>query len=131
MDHLKRIKDKMKPWLKDSYLEPGDFCIIWISNVATYAICTDLDQDPAPGWYNAHFIVFDRIPPHKFGFKVEAEHLTGEEFTFKGIPVAIIPLEMSEVIPSWNGQDLVSNNREGDEIIRGNDDPFGVKTSDD
>jgi hypothetical protein len=127
--HLNKIKKKMEPWLKNSYLEPGDFCIIYLNGLATYAICTDLDEDPVPGWYDAHFIVFDRIPPHRFGFKVQAEHLTGDEFTWQGVPVAIIPLEISDVIPSWNGQDLVTE--DNNEIIRENGDPFGVKISDD
>ena len=129
MDHLKKIRDKMQPWLKNDYLEPGDFCIIYLSNVATYAICTDLDEDPVPGWYDAHFIVFDRIPPHRFGFKVQAEHLTGDVFTWQGVPVAIIPLEISDVIPSWNGQDLATEDDNG--IVRAEDDPFGIKVSDD
>ena len=123
MDHLSKIKEKMEPWIKDGYLEPGDFCILCLSNVATYAICTDLDEDPKPGWYDAHFVVFDRIPPHKFGWKVEARHLTGEQFILNNIPVAIIPLEMTDVIPVYNGNDLANG---GDDVIRENGDPFGI-----
>jgi len=126
---LQIIKDKMKPWLKDGILEPGDFCIIWLSNVATYAICTDLDEDPVPGWYDAHFIVFDRIPPHLFGWKIKYDHMSGDKFDLNNISVAIIPLEMSNMLPNWNGQDLALE--ENDDIIREEDDPFGIKTSDD
>ncbi len=129
MDYLKKIKDKMEPWLKNNYLEPGDFCIIYLNGLATYAICTDLAEDPVPGWYDAHFIVFDRIPPHRFGFKVQAEHLTGDQFAWQGVPVAIIPLVISDVIPSWNGCDLALGVDDG--IIRENGDPFGIKVSDD
>lgn len=123
-EHVKRIKEKMKPWLKDDYLAPGDFCILCLSNVATYAICTDIDEDPSPGWYDAHFVVFDKIPPHKFGWKVRHENMIGgEQFMLNNVPVAIIPLEMSDVIPVYNGNDLADG---GDSVIQEEKDPFGI-----
>ena len=92
----------MKPWLKSGPVEPGDFSIIWLNNVATYAICTELVPDVKPNWFDVEFLVFDRIPPHSFGWKITYEHLAGEIFHINNVPIAIVPLELTELAPFFN-----------------------------
>lgn len=123
---VEEIISAMAAWLKDGPVEEGDLCIVWLGGVSTYAVCTSIEPDAKPGWYDIQLVALDAIPPNFFGWRVNEDHLNSEIFHMKGVPISLIALEITELAPDPDDRDLATEDGNGLHIVKATKDPFGI-----